>query len=1154
MRKNNNKKTININATMRNLELSFSTKDFKVFEKAASRALLYDYDLLSYINSKYSKSIISETFHKINKKSMLPNTILELTTNIDEDIERKRKEKEKKEGREDTKHNYEKQLQQSLYLSIIVLLEYKTTIENFITLERQLFKHIFLGDYSDCIDVLNSIESTICISQWSLHMRMTIYHLADMREELNDLVNKIDSEYKHFHGKISAHLHLTKLNSMNSDAIFTDTLLYEFRYSRDKWKNDLKKSEEKEDVWKYKNFNSHYYEKSVIAPFNKKSSYENLFDVLKLNSYASIIDLYKTYVSVVVELQIDEDGYFQDYIATKYNTIISNTIKLSKNVNIIKVDNIKNEDITNEYFKQQPNKQNLFEIYNQFLLGEFKIVYDQCMELLEDYPYSIDIIYYLLHSVAFSKRLKINTVLEKFKKNSILYVVIYNYYNLLTGVEVISSVENLKKLLLYFGYQSQWNMYLYHLISQYLCLNSDTRTKNFTNSIKYSYFNNPRMFYNFNKEAQLKVLERLKTEYPSISVVFNSSLEKSQLLHRHVIPMFRGDYILSLNNPNDATTFSIIKFLYDNLDDKPFFYRLRITRLYVNLLINASEYVEAIEIIISMVIQQDIPLCMFKYKDNENNFLLKNIENMPHYPLLKILDNPSDTVGVYYAMQEYLCSIDRDCKLVSHMNDYINKYRVNDYINKYREVELTLLNYINYEHYIAEFMPYLNSREFVIKEQIKILDILKNNDSQKSFERLEKLLNKKLLIIKNRIHSDENRIILFLDEAKENVWNLFEAYFKEYESAEWGDELYVYYERNKEAGTIYTNKNFWKEEKLENLFRLIIEGNDGIVFSNTGISNSINENVIHNHFDNMCIQTLWRNNLYIKEGDKRILHNTTLDDVIKRYSRTVDDLLSEYKNNMKIEDIDSSSYFFNLNYDSLITKEIFIDFIEENKRFKFDISSEEFFKQIIDIVIDRIKEKLKEGREKLIDSFSQDMDKLIDEHLHEFEAIRNESLSAKDELHTKTYSSIENWFTLNDNYIYTTPFTIKDITDTLQDEYEELNNVSIKIKDDKVFHGEYFHNMWKIYFVILDNIFKYAKSEKKVITISVEDSDNKIKISNLNDVDKNHTHSEEGTGLTYISKNLKLMHPDNDIEILPVSEHNPKYTIVLQINKGVLSE
>ena len=77
----------------------------------------------------------------------------------------------------------------------------------------------------------------------------------------------------------------------------------------------------------------------------------------------------------------------------------------------------------------------------------------------------------------------------------------------------------MKKILLCFGFHLQWNMYLYHLISNFLCRNEDKRSKKFLNTIKYSYFSHPRAYFSMSQIQQKKFLEEIKDKYKFIELI-----------------------------------------------------------------------------------------------------------------------------------------------------------------------------------------------------------------------------------------------------------------------------------------------------------------------------------------------------------------------------------------------------------------------------------------------------------------------------------------------------------------------------------------------------------------------------------------------------------------------------------------------------------
>jgi len=1108
-------------------------------------------DFNNFLKSNFKNYKLSENFTQLSQDNMFPNGIKALSQSIQNKI---LKESEKKNNEIITQR-----LKEELYFTVIILDEFKKQINDFIRLERELFKYLFFGQYNECLILLNKIDSELCISQWSLHFRLTIYELNNMKIEQEELIKNINDDAQSIHLKIFLHLHFKKLG-ISKNANY-DTMISEFKNEKSQWKNKFKRAEDEEYKIFTEHFNDKYYEKLALSPFNSKSEYKNLLELLFINSQLSIIDLYKTYASIITELQIDEANFFKTHILEKSYIIVEKTYELSYDANIIKLDNYTDiKNIERRFFDYKSQKLNLLEIFNDFLFGNFELVADKCISGLEIYPYSMDLIYFLVHSIALAENLTLHdSIIKKMNLNqeSLLYKIISNYLNILKNIDIVTSIEELKKLLLYFGSQSQWNMYLYHLISQYLCLNTDIRDKKFSNSIKYSYFNHPRIFYNLDKEAQDTIVTKLLPKYPSVEKTYSAFLNNSIDTYSYINPEYRNHFIAYRHHELNNASTSIIRLLYTSLNDKiPFFYRLRITLKYVSKLVQIQQHEEAIKIIIDYHHTYKIPLCMFSYKNRSNQIILTKIQHLPHYPLLIILDRPKDTIAVHYAMKSYLNTLNGSCNKISEMEKYISE----DLDTK--KIQLLLLNKINKEYYINENILILTKKKKVIREQLTIINIVKNHEGSSDLidEKIRKL-NDLLSMTINTVDTNKNRILLNIDMIKNNIIELFEMHYRQYEESEFSDYPTKYFKEN-EAKT-YQPIYIHKEEHLISLFNLLISGESGIVFSNFGISNAINENIIHNHFDDTLIQVFLSQNLYAKtdRNNNFIIDgwelNKNIQQSIINFTVALNNITDKYKKSIQIENIRTQNHLFDLSFDSLIDIETFKYFLEENEKYKFDSNAEQFLDILISTVLNRIKNKLNDGQAKLVLQLKIDIENALNDNFNIDGAItplRDATQSIKDELNNKTYNTIMSWFNLNEKYIHK-DFYLKEVIDTLGVSNADIKNISIINQCKCIFKGKYFITIWKIYSIILHNVAKHSNIDKKELVIEFISENDTIKIihSNQKENHEENNISRTKSGIEFIKNNLKYLHGECSCTINDYKSTD-KYIITLYLSKEIVTD
>lgn len=110
------------------------------------------------------------------------------------------------------------------------------------------------------------------------------------------------------------------------------------------------------------------------------------------------------------------------------------------------------------------NTKKLFYTYELYLSGKFKRVMKICKKHLINHPYDIDYLYFLVNSATY---LEVNPLdsFSNLSSDSLLYKIIFNYYNLINNINPDKSLSMIKKILIIFGVQTQWSMYLYSYLN-----------------------------------------------------------------------------------------------------------------------------------------------------------------------------------------------------------------------------------------------------------------------------------------------------------------------------------------------------------------------------------------------------------------------------------------------------------------------------------------------------------------------------------------------------------------------------------------------------------------------------------------------------------------------------------------------------------------
>lgn len=1080
-----------------------------------------------------SNKMLKDTFEEICQEKMLPKSLDVL-------------------GKNQAQHDYyyfedwsiEKKLSQVLFRVSIILNEYKKEIESFIKNERIFFISLLQGDYNNCLVIIDKINKEISFSQWGLHMELTLLHLLEDNEKKQEKLNLIEKNYYPLNGKIFLHLHSLKLNMISSNTSNLETIIHNYKFHKNKRKQGFRKNDLEEY---YNDINDNYLEKKTLSPFNTKSNYNDLKDQIIVALNHSVIDLYKSFASVITELQIDEDKYFKQYIYDQHPIVISKTIYLSYEANLIKLDNYVDSKLQlKRYLTYNKEDNNLFALYNMYLEGKFAEAITYSLVILEKYPYSMDAVYFLVHSFAFLENDTINNFLSSMDKKSLLYNIIINYYNLLIGKNVDDSITNLKKILLLFGTGSQWSMYLYHLIAKYLCMSTDKRSKSFTNATKYSYFNHPRLFYSFNQALQQKIVREL-SKYKSISTVFLCNLNSQNNIDTVVSPTYRARYIQAKSNNDIETMLDLIKNLFDDkIASAPFFYKERIKLEYVQLLIANDEYEDAAKTIFRSIVNDNMPLCVYNYK-NEEGLLLKHIKDTPYYPFFLILNQPDNSISIHYAMKEYLESLNESLKRVSILSEYISD------TDSIQEAQISLLKIYNEEKYISENIPLLRNRKEVIDEQIKILKVIKKYDLEYDKDNIkEHILEKKLKTEKNRLFTDKHRLFLNNNGLKSSMREIFSIHVDEYKSAEVGGDKYLFY-INLAKENNYESNDIYKEEKFEKILRLFIENEYSLISSNIGISNLINENIIHNHFDDTLIQTFIKHEVYAKEFSTNgsigydvgtWSKNKNVSSIIISFSKKLNELTVKIKEKIKSH---GENGYFNFDYTNIFPEQEFFSFFNEINTLGLFKSKDQFLDIVYFKILKFVELELKRGKQVLINELKKEINILVEDVITKSnnKELTNAINAAHNELNVKTYDALLDWFTLSDNSIHD-DFNLTEIIETLKDKNPEIEKLKISQSGELEIKGDFFIYILNIFYIILHNASKHGS--KKILQIDISQDDNYCFISISNKYTKNIPKLKQEGGIKYLRDNLTKLHPSN---ILNINPKNNNYVIELKMHKDI---
>lgn len=1047
-------------------------------------------------------------------------------------------------------------LNQELNWSIIALSSYKKEVLKFIQNEKILFKHILLSNYDECLSILDSIDSDISLSQWSILMRMSILYLKDDLIEMDNFSNqKIEdfgkSDTLHFI-RDTIYLHKKKLIYLSDNFGFDKTrqMIYDNLHEsmnirniegwvetvaeQDKINQERKaqKLSSMDEVLKEVTYTMFKYsEKHAIAPFNDKFNTSDLSILLFYSASISIIDLYKTFSHVFSELTLENYEF--------YDVQLKDIRTFSNKINLIK--KTKFETI-NDFEKELDfSTLKIFITMEKFLSGDFSDTVKISINTLKKYPYYIDYIYFLVVStIYFNKNIE-ETIKNDFDENSLLYKIIITMHNIFTKKDLDYNLNKMKEILLIFGVQTHWNMFLFHIVKNFICQNNVTIGNSYSKSLIYSYLKNPRFYYQLEKNEKKVVLSYMlkkKQENKSIYKVFLS--ENSNIDLDNIKPTYRAKYIEALNKNGSLDD---LEKLYNNAVHKtPFFNYIKVLVLFVNQLIDSKNYRKSLELIIDNLVNNNIPLCMYNYSELILNEI-ESIKDMPHYPLLFIFHNKNDYIKNYYALKAYLDSFNNDYSRPSLM---IADIKTSD---MFFNIKLLLADEVCDSKLLEEFIMQFNCKSDILKEQIKILELIgKLEGSPNQSDKLLSVIDD-LIYIKDSHNLNYGRLEIDIEKIKRNFLRIDSNLFfnKIKNKQRWIEDTEMFWEQS---------RAFYQEDFVQDILIEIIKF---MFYSDNGINEQIEGRIKHTFFHEAIKSSLITNHLITKLTNNKkhipikLWNNDLIQKVLFNFTDDINKAITDFKDlQLNVEKLESDYYNFSLK--NLYSKEDIINITNsihlENKLFLESLILDVLFR--VNIELERYSALLKKSMDEIFISLLKNLDKnTFDSNLQVKLLHDNIQISIKQM--EGNIKEITSWIKIK-KFSKEEPYNIEGLVNVLKKEFKTLidyNNITLD-NDNYLFVPLTFNNMLYIFHNIFSSIARhsYCPSNKCLINTLDEKERLTIVISSNHCIEKPEK-IVKNRGIKVIETSLKIINESNNLEC-GFNDNNFEYKLSF-LKKGFIN-
>lgn len=1047
------------------------------------------------------------------------------------------------------------------------LLRHKEKINLYTRLENKFENQFLSGDYKNASTIIDEIESTICVSQWSIEKRLMIAEyesgfkknkevLARFIDNDNDPITNLLSKYQSI--RIEKKLSVFKYEEI------LDNLLS--AYQNDKAKEFL-------------TFKLNYY---------KQGEYKHKGFILSIENSSSLIDKYKSYIQCILSYvsEIKRDKTIDNKITNTLNKLLNN---------------ISDNRITNCLYalgetpklEISENNKKYLEILDNYLNGNYQLVLDSLSSFL---MYNSNI--FELYEMYIKSTINLEIPLKNpFIKDSFASKCLNDLYNIYSKNEKTqSSIMSTIKT-----YNALGNMSLSYKLFTFIYNEHNSRIENL-HIHKYSnldstwanpatslyFFNSDKYLENLNQSNSYKstlfyseinsIIKGKRPEEISVKVKdFRSKLYFCQALQSsNDFELALEKYNSLLNSPAYSSelklSHNIIEIVYGilhcfinlgkykhaveliaryNLINPNYSNRLRFDYLINKIIENDNEDLKS-EISTSIVLHQyksfinpnDIWIAYDEFLNSHNLNYPKEIEN--------IINNLDKDKVVYFL--KYICKQDVfDSSYMFDTQDDLDNERI--------EVcsLLTKIDKENFEEYINEISEI--NRNILIRRGIKQIDESKIYVDVKG---IKNILEKD---IKESFDRSMNLQTLTLDQIQKLDLNSDNVIIPYYDGA---TEL-----NHNETNT--SNFKITSYSRFEQFTDMFLKIRDKFIASNEfGIDTYLSMRIRHGTllgeirsvFENYYLITKkedssdnYKNNLYWQ----KLIHNSdketsdTFNNLMSQFSQKIDSISEELKNKklqIKTEKKESEG-FFDYSFDNSELLQLF------TKRIASITNYELFFDEIISIlwektelnltkIRDDISDNIKETMVGLLVNLSKEVEVIFDkyEQIEVNELIRNITLCQTDI--RNELDKIAAWFkrtnskTINEFYIN---LPIDSTITTLKRLFKEFQNleINLNINSDMKFEGENFPHFCYIFQNLLHNIIEHSelKCDQLKVDIDIKNVNDElvIKISNnfsenidlndrndqiqktrellLNSFDNDKIRAEKGTGYLKIQKTLK---------------------------------
>lgn len=993
------------------------------------------------------------------------------------------------------------QIQEEINWILLSIRKYKSEINKFIVFKKQFEIYLLIGDYINAEKILDSIDTEISMSLWSIENRFLLIELRKGLKENTGFLNDINSQNKKPFIRRLAHFYSTKAEKELSVNRYEVNLLKLLLPIMEKG---------------YKSDFEYYFFK--LNPF-LKCEYERLSEILAIENYNSIIDKYTSLIKVFQLLIINlktEDKELKEFIVNRLyyldKKVEDSQIKVLRSAVSDKFSEI-------DWDVNDLKNLNILDLYTS---GKYEKCQDLIEETLKENPLNIEI-----YSLYVKTLIHQNKKLNFENSDSFQFQILSALFDLY-GKEKnpVDSGIILKKIAYNLSNISNVSYSIIDTIKREI---DNDNSFNKLAIINTSFVNPQLVKINQNPENFIEFIFEKKNASSTVKLL--SSLVKGIIDHngKSDIDLDRLKYYNALNLQNNEKFIDACILWEDLLKSE--LLNFTIEKVLINLFYCKArlfEYDSCINIFvkyyfINKYLVQKLNVDIVKEEIKKSKY--KIINHSIDLPIFFYLTN-SEGYDIHTAYECYV--LGSNCEKASEL---INKNVKYDFKSIF-----FFKNICNLE--VFKHSPFITNTKEKFNERIKICQFLSkiDPDNKEEYKEEENILSNRLIIQKGLQEIDESKIYvnqesIILNELKDlkSTFNRFVSIGQL--SAEKGisfinigsEKVYNVSLQEEKSNDI----EFSKDPQYDIFKEIFYEIRDKFLYSKYGMKLNLSTRIRHGVLEGEIRSEFVLLHLITEKenGSKIYKQNKNWETFI---SACNDDANCTIFNSLISE---FSSQIDGLIYDEILAKYLLIKTEKENPDgwlnyeynevelqflyfvYKKITNYNEFVVLIFEELWRRTEDNLIEIQNKIKIEFR---DKFFDT-IYKFEnSLNTNEIFIPNELSTnltivKTrienkLSKIASWFTITDTQISDFDFNkiIEVCCESLHNHYSTKKlNLEKSINYDGLLNGLYFTHLVYLIRIFFQNIFDYSANEIVNIVLNVSSLDNKLEIKIENELNEN---------------------------------------------------